>query len=114
SGNSSHWPMGIPRLRFPASAPSRSTLKLAEALQHWLTPDQEADLLHEGVTAVDLGAAPGGWTWQLVRRGVHVTAIHNGRLDPGLLATGLVDHIRADGFSYRPRWPVRWMVCDIV
>ena len=30
--NSSRWPMGIPRLRMPGGAPSRSTLKLAEAL----------------------------------------------------------------------------------
>jgi len=30
--NSSPWPMGIPRLRFPRGAPSRSTLKLEEAL----------------------------------------------------------------------------------
>jgi 23S rRNA (cytidine2498-2'-O)-methyltransferase len=112
--NSSRWPMGIPRLRFPARAPSRSTLKLAEALQHWLAPDDEARLLHEGITAVDLGAAPGGWTWQLVRRGVHVTAVDNGGIDRPLLDTGLVEHIRADGFRYRPRRPVDWMVCDIV
>ncbi|MBS1137293.1 MAG: ribosomal large subunit methyltransferase, partial [Proteobacteria bacterium] len=30
-GNRSGWPMGIPRLRMPRDAPSRSTLKLAEA-----------------------------------------------------------------------------------
>jgi 23S rRNA (cytidine2498-2'-O)-methyltransferase len=113
-GNSSPWPMGIPRLRLPSRAPSRSTLKLAEALQLWLSPDAESALLHEGVTAVDLGAAPGGWTWQLVRRDVQVTAVDNGALDPALLETGLVDHVRADGFRYRPRWPVEWMVCDVV
>ena len=112
--NSSPWPMGIPRLRFPSRAPSRSTQKLAEALQLWLPAGAEAALLHEGVTAVDLGAAPGGWTWQLVRRNVHVTAVDNGALDPALLATGLVEHVRADGFRFRPRWPVGWMVCDIV
>ena len=113
-GNSSPWPMGIPRLRLPPRAPSRSTLKLAEALQLWLTPDAEAALLHEGVTAVDLGAAPGGWTAQLVRRGVQVTAVDNGPMDKALLDTGLVEHVRADGFGYRPRFPVGWMVCDIV
>ncbi|MEO7761392.1 MAG: 23S rRNA (cytidine(2498)-2'-O)-methyltransferase RlmM [Casimicrobiaceae bacterium] len=112
--NSSQWPMGIPRLRLPPRAPSRSTLKLAEALQFWLTPEDEASLLHEGVAAVDLGAAPGGWTWQLVRRGVQVTAVDNGPLDPMLLETGMVEHVRDDGFRYRPRWPVGWMVCDIV
>ncbi len=112
--NSSHWEMGVPRLRMPAQAPSRSTLKLAEAFQHWLSADDEAELLHEGITAVDLGAAPGGWTWQLVRRGVHVIAVDNGPLDSRLLETGLVEHVRADGFRFRPRWPVQWMVCDMV
>jgi 23S rRNA (cytidine2498-2'-O)-methyltransferase len=31
SNNSAMWPMGIPRLKFPREAPSRSTLKLEEA-----------------------------------------------------------------------------------
>jgi 23S rRNA (cytidine2498-2'-O)-methyltransferase len=113
-GNSSPWPMGIPRLRMPRAAPSRSTLKLAEAIQHWLTDDTEREWLHEGVTAVDLGAAPGGWTWQLVHRGVQVTAVDNGPMDAALMQTGLVEHVRADGFRYRPRSPVGWMVCDMV
>ena len=112
--NSSPWPMGIPRLRMPGAAPSRSTLKLAEAIQHWLPDGAEREWLHEGVTAVDLGAAPGGWTWQLVQRGVQVTAVDNGPMDAALLRTGLVEHERADGFRYRPRTPVGWMVCDMV
>ena len=112
--NSSSWPMGVPRLSMPRQAPSRSTQKLAEALQWFLTPEADRDLLHEGITAVDLGAAPGGWTWQLVRRGVYVTAVDNGPMDPALIATGQVEHIRADGFSFRPQRPVDWMVCDIV
>jgi 23S rRNA (cytidine2498-2'-O)-methyltransferase len=28
--------------------------------------------------------------------------------------SGLVEHQRADGFTFRPRRPVDWMVCDIV
>ncbi|MEO8135023.1 MAG: 23S rRNA (cytidine(2498)-2'-O)-methyltransferase RlmM [Betaproteobacteria bacterium] len=114
AGNASPWPMGVPRLRLPPQAPSRSTLKLAEALQHWLGPAAETELLHEGTTAVDLGAAPGGWTWQLVRRGVQVIAVDNGPLAAQLLESDLVEHVRADGFRYRPPWPVGWMVCDMV
>ena len=113
-GNSSPWPMGVPRLRLPPHAPSRSTQKLAEALHLWLPPTEDQRLLREGTTAVDLGAAPGGWTWQLVRRGVRVIAVDNGPLDARLLETGLVEHVRADGFRYRPRRPVDWMVCDMV
>jgi 23S rRNA (cytidine2498-2'-O)-methyltransferase len=112
--NASPWTMGVPRLALPPHAPSRSTQKLAEALHLWLTPEEGKRLLHEGATAVDLGAAPGGWTWQLVRRGIHVTAVDNGPLAAKLLETGLVEHVRADGFRYRPPRPVSWMVCDMV
>ena len=111
---SSPWPGGIPRLRFPRGAPSRSTLKLEEALLVLLDDDERARWLQPGMRAVDLGAAPGGWTWQLVARSLHVTAVDNGPMDAGLLASGQVDHLRADGFRYRPARPVDWLVCDMV
>jgi 23S rRNA (cytidine2498-2'-O)-methyltransferase len=112
--NSSSWHMGIPRLQFPASAPSRSTLKLEEAFHVFLPQDDFARLLKPGMTAVDLGAAPGGWTWQFVSRGMRVVAVDNGRIDGQLLLTGLVQHIRGDGFAFAPKRPVDWMACDIV
>lgn len=112
--NSSPWFMGIPRFRFPASAPSRSTLKLEEALHVFLSEQQREQHLTPGMRAVDLGAAPGGWTWQLVRRHLHVTAVDNGPMDAALLDSGLVEHRREDGFRYRPAKPVDWMVCDMV
>jgi len=109
----SPWPMGIPRLRMPRGAPSRSTLKLAEAFVTFLG-DQESELLRAGMRAVDLGAAPGGWTWQLAHRGLRVTAVDNGPLKGELVDDPLVTHLRADGLSYLPKRPVDWMVCDIV
>ena len=112
--NASPWPMGIVRLKFPSSAPSRSTLKLEEAFSALLSPFEREKFLRAGMRAVDLGAAPGGWTYQLVRRGIHVTAIDNGPMDAALLESGLVEHLRTDGFKYRPKNPVEWMVCDMV
>jgi 23S rRNA (cytidine2498-2'-O)-methyltransferase len=112
--DSSPWPMGIPRLRMPKSAASRSTLKLAEALLVFLDEHERAEWLHPGLSAVDLGAAPGGWTWQLVRHGLHVYAIDNGDLDPALLSNHQVEHIRADGFRWLPKRPVDWLVCDMI
>jgi 23S rRNA (cytidine2498-2'-O)-methyltransferase len=114
SANSAPWPMGVPRLKFPRGAPSRSTLKLEEAFLHFLTLEERERYLRPGMSAVDLGAAPGGWTWQLVRRHLRVTTVDNGRLAPELLDSGVVEHVRADGFRYRPPGPVVWMVCDIV
>ena len=107
------WPMGIPRLRMPHGAPSRSTQKLAEALIAFLGA-REASLLREGMRAVDLGAAPGGWSWQLARRGLVVTAVDNGPLKGDVAIDPRITHVRSDGFTWRPRQPVEWLVCDIV
>ncbi len=112
--NSALWPMGIPRLKFPRQAPSRSTLKLEEAWHHFIPRDQWDARLAAGMTGVDLGAAPGGWTWQLVNRHIKVSAVDNGPMNAELMDSGLVEHFRADGFTFRPRKPVNWMVCDIV
>ncbi|HYP67020.1 MAG TPA: 23S rRNA (cytidine(2498)-2'-O)-methyltransferase RlmM [Thiobacillaceae bacterium] len=112
-GNSSDWPMGIPRLKMPRQAPSRSTLKLAEAISELLTP-AEQEKLRAGQRAVDLGAAPGGWTWQLASRGIRVLAVDNGTMAQAVMDTGFVEHLRADGFTFRPRARVDWLVCDMV
>ncbi|MDQ7984616.1 23S rRNA (cytidine(2498)-2'-O)-methyltransferase RlmM [Pseudomonas sp. G34] len=114
ANNSAIWPMGIPRLKFPREAPSRSTLKLEEAWHTFIPREQWDERLSDEMTGVDLGAAPGGWTYQLVRRGMLVTAIDNGPMAESLMDTGLVKHLMVDGFTWKPKQPVDWMVCDIV
>jgi 23S rRNA (cytidine2498-2'-O)-methyltransferase len=113
-GRAALWPMGIPRLRMLREAASRSTLKLAEAIFTLLTEEERNASLRAGLRAVDLGAAPGGWTWQLAHRGLRVTAVDNGPMAPSVMATEMVEHVRADGFTWRPPRPVEWMVCDMV
>lgn len=71
-------------------------------------------LLKPGMRAADLGAAPGGWTWVLVRAGLHVVAIDNGPLREHVLASGQVTHLREDGFRWHPAQSLDWMVCDMV
>jgi len=110
----SAWPMGIPRLKMPRDVPSRSTLKLAEAIGTFLTEDEQLRLLRPGLRAVDLGAAPGGWTWQLAHRGIRVTAVDNGPMKGSVADDSLVTHLREDGLTWRPGRPVDWLVCDIV
>jgi 23S rRNA (cytidine2498-2'-O)-methyltransferase len=112
--DSAPWPMGIPRLKLLADAPSRSALKLEEALIVLLSADERERLLRPGMRAADLGAAPGGWTWVLARQKLQVTAIDNGPLREHVMDTGLVQHLRADGFSWHPAKPLDWMVCDMV
>lgn len=112
--NSAPWPLGVPRLKFPKSAPSRSTLKLEEAW-HWFIPrDQWDQRLAHGATAVDLGAAPGGWTWQLVQRSMFVTAVDNGPMNEDLMESGQVRHATEDAYKFVPAEPVYLMVCDVV
>ncbi len=112
--DSSPWPQGIPRLKLHAEAPSRSALKLEEAFLVLLDAGERERLLRPGMTAADLGAAPGGWTWVLTRQHLRVTSVDNGPLRQHVLDTGLVEHLRADGFHWHPARPLDWMVCDMV
>jgi 23S rRNA (cytidine2498-2'-O)-methyltransferase len=134
--NSSPHVMGIPRLKFPSASPSRSTLKLDEAFLYFVPRNEWGTRLTSGMNAVDLGSAPGGWTYQLVRRGMMVTAIDNGPMAESLMETGQVKHKMMDGFKYVPmkqsiHWlmrdmssgkkisipdqtPVDWLVCDMI
>lgn len=112
-GNMSPWLGGIPRLKVPRSAPSRATLKLEEAWLHFVPKEQREERLRPSMKAVDLGAAPGGWTWQLVNKSMFVDAVDNGPMDESLMDSGQVTHHLEDGFRYSPPKPVDWLVCDI-
>jgi 23S rRNA (cytidine2498-2'-O)-methyltransferase len=107
-------PGGIPRLRASSDAPSRSALKLEEALLVLLSADERERWLKPGMRAADLGAAPGGWSWVLARQHLRVVSVSKGPLAASALATGLIDHLREDGFRWHPREPLDWMVCDMV
>ncbi len=82
--------MGIPRLKFPSDAPSRSTLKLEEAFHVFIPADEWDERLANGMYAVDLGACPGGWTYQLVKRNMWVSSVDNGPMAQSLMDTGQV------------------------
>lgn len=116
SNNNSPFFMGIPRLKFPADAPSRSTLKLEEAFHVFVPADEWEERLASGMRAVDLGACPGGWTYQLVQRSMMVEAVDNGTMAQSLMDTGQVVHRREDGFRFQPTHATTnyWVVCDMV
>lgn len=85
----SDWPGGRVQLAKPKGQISRSEFKLEEIIRTKL-----ADLPTSG-NALDLGAAPGGWTRILLNRGMKVWAVDNGRLDDRLKAK--------PGLTYVPR-----------
>ncbi len=65
SNNNSPFYMGIPRLKFPADAPSRSTLKLEEAFHVFIPADEWDERLANGSgqssSALPLAAGPTNW-----------------------------------------------------
>ena len=112
SSNRNEHPAGIMRLKFPSDAPSRSTLKLEEAILDLLPKNKS--FFEKGMTSADLGAAPGGWTYQLVARGLEVFAIDNGPMRGDLMDSGLVTHLKENAYTFKPPYQLDWMVCDMV
>lgn len=116
NSNRSEHAMGIMRLKFPNDAPSRSTLKLEEAILTFIPKAEESRRFTEEMTGVDLGACPGGWTYQLVKRGLFVYAVDHGKMAASLHDTGRIEHCPEDGFKFQPpkRKQIDWLVCDMV
>lgn len=106
-------PGGVRRMRKVPGAPSRSSSKLSEALEFLKDAGVEPAA---GETAVDLGAAPGGWTLVMALRGVDVTAVDHAELDLPAASKmkGRVTHLRENGLKFRPDEPVDWLCCDMV
>lgn len=99
---------GQRRMADDALAPSRSYLKVEEA---YVVLGREPVA---GETVVDLGAAPGGWSYSAAKRGARVVAVDNGPLKGGALDNPLIEHRREDAFRYEPPAPVDWLFCDLV
>jgi 23S rRNA (cytidine2498-2'-O)-methyltransferase len=95
--NRSAWPGGKHRFRHEEDQVSRSEFKLLEALSVFRLA------LPEGGTALDMGAAPGGWTRVLRSRGLKVTAVDPADLDPRLGGDRGIRHVRQRIQEYLPR-----------
>jgi 23S rRNA C2498 (ribose-2'-O)-methylase RlmM len=104
------WPGGVHRMPDDSLAPSRSYAKIEEAF------DVMGRVPQAGETAVDLGAAPGGWTWAFVKRGCRVWAVDNGPMKLASLGDwgGEMEHLRQDGLKFAPRQPVDWLASDML
>jgi 23S rRNA (cytidine2498-2'-O)-methyltransferase len=91
-------------------APSRSYLKLEEAYGILGAEPRP------GETAVDLGAAPGGWSYSAAKRGARVIAIDNGPLKGGARNHPQITHRCEDAFRFRPGddRACDWLLCDLV
>jgi 23S rRNA (cytidine2498-2'-O)-methyltransferase len=104
------WLGGQRRMADDDAAPSRSYLKVEEG---YIALGREPQ---EGETVVDLGAAPGGWSYSAAKRGAKVIAIDNGPLKGGALNHPLIEHRLEDAFKFQPPAGVTydWLFCDMV
>lgn len=87
--------------------PSRAYLKLWEACTRigaWPLP---------GERCLDLGAAPGGWTWAIAQLGAQVVAVDRAELDPRVAAMPGVSVRRESAFGLAPE-KVDWLFSDVI
>jgi hypothetical protein len=104
----SPWPGGDAPVAIDRAPPSRAYQKLEEAFA-WLGRAPRA-----GETCVDLGAAPGGWTATLLKRGARVVAVDRAPLSAPLGRHPQVASVLGNAFNYTPPAPVDWLVSDVV
>ncbi|MGY2977923.1 SAM-dependent methyltransferase [Thermostichus sp. OS-CIW-31] len=100
--NLSNWAGGIHRFRRDPEQISRSEFKLLEAIQVFQIP------LVPGGQALDLGAAPGGWSRILRLYGQQVTAVDPGDLDERLSQDPGIRHHCLSAQAYLARGPGRF------
>ncbi len=87
--------------------PSRAYLKLWEACTRigaWPLA---------GERCIDLGAAPGGWTWAIARLGAQVLAVDRAELDPAVAAMPGVTMRQESAFALAPE-PADWLFSDVI
>lgn len=93
-GAVSSWPLGAIRIRRDEGEISRAERKLIEAIEHF-----EIQISAQ-TKALDLGAAPGGWTRVLLSHGAHVTAVDPANLDPRLQGAANLSFVRQNAEDF--------------
>lgn len=106
--NLSDWPGGAVRFRRDEALISRAAFKLLEAEQAFGLP------LDRFTNALDLGAAPGGWTSVLLERGLKVTAVDPAEMDESLALHPRLRHMRKNAAELSfPKGSFDLLVCDM-
>ncbi|MBU1086548.1 MAG: hypothetical protein KKD05_03420 [Candidatus Omnitrophica bacterium] len=98
------------RMQMDENAPSRSYLKAEEA---FILLDCQPKANEQ---IVDLGAAPGGWTYSALKREAKVIAIDNALISPGIANHPNLTHLKQDALKFKPgnKLKVDWLFCDII
>lgn len=85
---------------------SRAAFKLAYLADRF-------PIFRSGDRVLDLGAAPGGWTFVIASLGARVTAIDKAPLAENVAAMPGVTWREGSAFAVAPT-PVDWLVCDVI
>lgn len=90
--------------------PNRAYLKLWEALTVAGTRPGPGDL------CLDLGSAPGGWSWVLQKLGSRVISVDKAPLDPAIAKLPNLDYRAVSAFALEPAaiGHVDWLFSDII
>lgn len=105
----SPFPLGEVTFDEDPNPPSRAYLKLWEVFTvHGVRPQA-------GERVIDLGAAPGGWTWVLHDLGCRVLSVDRADLDERLRSPR-IEHRRQDAFKLLPSdaGAVDWLFSDLI
>ena len=97
------------------NAPSRAYQKLWEAL--YVFTDYFDGWPQKGEQVIDIGAAPGGWTYVMAQLGCEVWSFDRSELDPSLMSMKNVHHQCCDFFKIDPKSikvEPRWVISDII
>lgn len=106
--NLSDWNGGMIRFQREQGQISRAKFKLLEAEAVF---GIDFSAFHE---ALDIGAAPGGWTSFLLDRGLTVTAVDPAKLHPDVLSSPRLTHVRKNANSVKFRDnQFDLLVCDM-
>lgn len=99
----------VPFVEDREGPPSRAYLKLWEALTlsgRWPSAKERV---------IDLGSAPGGWTWALAELGAQVTSVDKAPLADAVAARPNVHSIQASAFALDPsEHDVSWVFSDVI
>lgn len=90
------------------AAPSRAFAKVIEAE---LRLGQK---IERGQTCVDLGAAPGSWTYVAIQRGASAIAVDRSELREDLMRSPRLHFHQGDAFKFKPEQTLDWLICDII
>lgn len=102
------FPGGEVAVAVDKQAPSRAFAKLVEAEMRM------GRRIGARESCVDLGAAPGSWTYVAVRRGARVTAVDRAELQLDLMQHPQVRFEAGDAFRFEPSQPFDWLLCDVI